>query len=550
MVSLTFSPYSSPVTNDGKLGMMSGIGELNFSTDSEMSAPAGSENKPHHHQNKMPPPLLRPKIRRMMGGLTNTQQQQQLGGTVGGGGGGGLNLDNSNLTPPVKSLASTGRFSFGRLPRGALVFSSSNGKTEPVSAITQSNLANLSGLQTKLDFSPLAVLSPCTFNVSSPAPALAAGVAVTPGVGADQTPTSGAPLINTTNNVNEPPPHKLKTRMMAQNENVGSTPLKTALSAHSGQNQQNTPANNGSTSGGGGGGGVGVVSSVRRSSRLFGSSQNNQQQSNSIKSAKENTKTPTTATPSKTSRSTKSPSNKRSSKASSRLSSKNNNQNSSDGSNQAENATALQQQNEKNKLCSNNDSDVENLPRINVMTGSTTDSHGSVGGGQAHHAVVLSAEAQQMVGYQALSIQKQSMEGLMMLMRQIGSAYLEMSRFNNRKAIGLLDGLVGHQRNTGWILGLLGMAHFELGEYKEAQKLFRETRDHDPHRTDFMEYFSTALWHLQEEVDLSALAQDLTRIDKMAPQTWCAAGNCFSLQKEHENAIKFFQRAAQVEPVF
>ena len=29
-------------------------------------------------------------------------------------------------------------------------------------------------------------------------------------------------------------------------------------------------------------------------------------------------------------------------------------------------------------------------------------------------------------------------------------------------------------------------------------------------------------------------------------QAWCATGNCFSLQKEHDTAIKFFQRAIQV----
>ena len=33
-------------------------------------------------------------------------------------------------------------------------------------------------------------------------------------------------------------------------------------------------------------------------------------------------------------------------------------------------------------------------------------------------------------------------------------------------------------------------------------------------------------------------------------QTWCAAGNCFSLQREHDVAIKFFQRAIQVRPDF
>lgn len=29
---------------------------------------------------------------------------------------------------------------------------------------------------------------------------------------------------------------------------------------------------------------------------------------------------------------------------------------------------------------------------------------------------------------------------------------------------------------------------------------------------------------------------------------WCAAGNAFSLQKEHDAAIRFLQRAVQLEP--
>lgn len=29
-------------------------------------------------------------------------------------------------------------------------------------------------------------------------------------------------------------------------------------------------------------------------------------------------------------------------------------------------------------------------------------------------------------------------------------------------------------------------------------------------------------------------------------KAWCVAGNCFSLQREHDIAIKFFQRAIQV----
>ena len=75
---------------------------------------------------------------------------------------------------------------------------------------------------------------------------------------------------------------------------------------------------------------------------------------------------------------------------------------------------------------------------------------------------------------------------------------------------------------------------------------FREVRSLEPYRLDHMAIYSTALWLLQEDVELSGLAQELTKIDKTSPEAWCAAGNCFSHLKEHENAIKFFQRAVQV----
>lgn len=42
----------------------------------------------------------------------------------------------------------------------------------------------------------------------------------------------------------------------------------------------------------------------------------------------------------------------------------------------------------------------------------------------------------------------------------------------------------------------------------------------------------------------------IVRVFIFSPQAWCATGNCFSLQKEHDTAIKFFQRAVQVNPTF
>ena len=31
-------------------------------------------------------------------------------------------------------------------------------------------------------------------------------------------------------------------------------------------------------------------------------------------------------------------------------------------------------------------------------------------------------------------------------------------------------------------------------------------------------------------------------------ESWIVVGNCFSIQKEHENALRFFNRAIQLDP--
>jgi anaphase-promoting complex subunit 3 len=42
----------------------------------------------------------------------------------------------------------------------------------------------------------------------------------------------------------------------------------------------------------------------------------------------------------------------------------------------------------------------------------------------------------------------------------------------------------------------------------------------------------------------------MVALDRLAPQTWCVLGNCFSLQREFETAVKFFHRAIQVDATF
>ncbi|CAL7943700.1 unnamed protein product [Xylocopa violacea] len=150
----------------------------------------------------------------------------------------------------------------------------------------------------------------------------------------------------------------------------------------------------------------------------------------------------------------------------------------------------------------------------------------------------------------AITLQKQCAEGLMSLLQELGMAYQHLSQFNCTQAVEILSVLPAQHYNTGWVLSMLARAHFEMIDYKKAAGFFAEVRQLEPQRTELMEIYSTVLWHLHAEVQLSTLAQELVSEDRTSPAAWCATGNLFSAQTEHETAIKFFQRAIQVNPNF
>lgn len=156
----------------------------------------------------------------------------------------------------------------------------------------------------------------------------------------------------------------------------------------------------------------------------------------------------------------------------------------------------------------------------------------------------------QNVARQILTLRKQSAEGLMSLVRTLAEGYGQLAQFNCTEAIEAFNSIPKHHQMTTWVQCMIAKAYYEKREYDAAAKIFSEVRQKEPHRIQMMEIYSTVLWHLQREVQLSALAQDLKAQDYQSPITWCVLGNCFSLQKEHESAIKCFERAVQVNPDF
>lgn len=96
----------------------------------------------------------------------------------------------------------------------------------------------------------------------------------------------------------------------------------------------------------------------------------------------------------------------------------------------------------------------------------------------------------------------------------------------------------------------MAKCYFELGKWSECQQMYEKMLQYDPNRLEGLEYYSTCLWHQKKQVDLCYISNYALERCLVAPETWCILGNCYSLQKEHEAALKCFGRAIQLDVFF
>lgn len=136
------------------------------------------------------------------------------------------------------------------------------------------------------------------------------------------------------------------------------------------------------------------------------------------------------------------------------------------------------------------------------------------------------------------------------LLCKLGVALHAVHGFNCQQAVDELSSLPKRHYETGYVLDLVGLSHFESADYKKSELAYNQAWRVEPHRVEGLEYYSSALWHLRRDVELCRLAQQCLQWDRLRPQVWCVVGNCFSLQKEHDAAIKLFKRAIQVDANF
>lgn len=145
---------------------------------------------------------------------------------------------------------------------------------------------------------------------------------------------------------------------------------------------------------------------------------------------------------------------------------------------------------------------------------------------------------------------EEALRWLLDLLKRLGSGYLLSSQFQCQEALSTFDSVPRSHRDTPWVLAQMGKMQYEQANYPEAEKYFRRLRILAPTRLEDMEVYSTILWHLKSETDLSFLAHELVDSAWHSPQAWCALGNAWSLARDPEQALKCFKRATQLDPKF
>ncbi|KAI9343630.1 hypothetical protein BDR26DRAFT_819140 [Obelidium mucronatum] len=146
--------------------------------------------------------------------------------------------------------------------------------------------------------------------------------------------------------------------------------------------------------------------------------------------------------------------------------------------------------------------------------------------------------------------QEQSSCPVMPQICTLARAYHCFQSFKCAETLALVKTLPEAEANSARVFELVARAYFEMADYRVAEEWFAKTRNLEPHRVSGMDIYSSTLWHLRKEVALSHLAHELVDLHRMKPEAWCAIGNCFSLKREHDVALKCFTRAVQINPNF
>ena len=105
-------------------------------------------------------------------------------------------------------------------------------------------------------------------------------------------------------------------------------------------------------------------------------------------------------------------------------------------------------------------------------------------------------------------------ENIINVFKLLGQGLQHLSQFECRQAIEIFESISLKHLNTPWTLAHLANCYYHLHEYQKSSLIYRELRTKFPYHIDGLEYYSTVLWHLKDDIALATLAHELTETDR------------------------------------
>ena len=131
-------------------------------------------------------------------------------------------------------------------------------------------------------------------------------------------------------------------------------------------------------------------------------------------------------------------------------------------------------------------------------------------------------------------------------LRILCQSYRLMNRYSISSALELLFELNKSISNSHFIYSLIGKCYSDLGQYKESLKYFEKQLKIYSYSFYNIEIYSSVLWHLKRDIELSLLCQHYTTYLKYNYKTYIICGNLFSLRSEQNLCIIFFNYALKL----
>eukprot|EP00438_Fugacium_kawagutii_P018247 Skav231329 [mRNA] locus=scaffold819:76846:79579:- [translate_table: standard] len=129
-------------------------------------------------------------------------------------------------------------------------------------------------------------------------------------------------------------------------------------------------------------------------------------------------------------------------------------------------------------------------------------------------------------------------DGFSGLLQGLGEALHLLHRFRCQEAINAVKTLHVNEQHSAFCADLVARCHFEMQNYEEASQKYAQCCIHHRFFPSLgLEYYSTALWQLGNQLELGNLSRqvlDWGRNARNRPRAWCVLGNCFSLNNEAE----------------